>query len=169
MEACTVLYCTVLYCTVLCTISCGGVGPRHEASWQVVGVEAFLAREDYDQTTHENDIAILRSAQLNIMYLLSSLDWPLTSPSPRRCSPSSCRGGTARGWRWGRPPSSAGAGSGPGWVATQLPLIMLRPGIQSTIYVQDPTLDTENGDSSSNQLSCALQEARVDVTRPSIT
>ena len=63
-----VLYCTVLYCTVLCTISCGGVGPRHEASWQVVGVEAFLAREDYDQTTHENDIAILRSAQI-LIYL----------------------------------------------------------------------------------------------------
>jgi len=31
-----------------------------EDSWQIIGVEAFIQRDDYDTLTHENDIAILR-------------------------------------------------------------------------------------------------------------
>ena len=37
---------------------CGGQDESQD--WQVVGVESFLVRPDYDSLTHANDIAILR-------------------------------------------------------------------------------------------------------------
>ena len=31
-----------------------------ESTWQILGVEKFITRDDYDTNTHENDIAILK-------------------------------------------------------------------------------------------------------------
>ena len=37
---------------------CGGEEERR--NWQMVGVETFFMRQDYDKMTHVNDIAVLR-------------------------------------------------------------------------------------------------------------
>ena len=39
-------------------VRCRGEGDRED--WQVVGVDSFYKREDYDSNTHANDIAVLR-------------------------------------------------------------------------------------------------------------
>ena len=38
--------------------SCGAAEDSED--WQVVGVERFFMREDYNKVTHVNDIAVLR-------------------------------------------------------------------------------------------------------------